>query len=286
VAGSWDSAAFSAASAEDEADAPRPEIDTSKPHPARMYDYYIGGKNHFAADRAVADKALASWPAGRIGLRENRKFLGRVVRYLAAEAGIRQFLDIGSGLPATNNVHEVAQDAAPESRVVYVDNDPMVLTHARALLDSSPEGRTAYVQADLRSPLSIIWSPGVREVLDFREPVALMLVAVLHFLGDQDKPDEVVGTLLDALPPGSFLAASHMSMEHDPVAMTGGQQAYLDAGITMHARDADEFARLAFSGLEIVPPGVVLVSEWRPDSRAPRPTPAEVACYGGVARKP
>jgi S-adenosyl methyltransferase len=286
VAGSADSAAFSAALAEDEAEGPRPEIDTSKPHPARMYDYYIGGKNHFAADRAVADKALASWPAGRIGLRENRKFLGRVVRYLAAEAGIRQFLDIGSGLPATNNVHEVAQDAAPESRVVYVDNDPMVLTHARALLHSSPEGRTSYVQADLRSPLSIIWSPGVREVLDFREPVALMLVAVLHFLGDQDKPDEVVGTLLDALPPGSFVAASHMSMEHDPVSMRGGEQAYLDAGITMHARDADEFGRLAFSGLEIVPPGVVLVSEWRPDSRSPRPTPAEVNCYGGVARKP
>jgi S-adenosyl methyltransferase len=286
VAGSADSAAFSAALAEDEAEGPRPEIDTSKPHPARMYDYYIGGKNHFAADRAVADKALASWPAGRIGLRENRKFLGRVVRYLAAEAGIRQFLDIGSGLPSTSNVHEVAQDAAPDSRVVYVDNDPMVLTHARALLDSSPEGRTAYMQADLRSPLSIIWSPGVREVLDFREPVALMLVAVLHFLGDEDKPDEVVGTLLDALPPGSYLAASHMTMEHDPVSMSGGEQAYLDAGITMHARDADEFARLAFSGLEIVPPGVVLVSEWRPDSRAPRPTPAEVCCYGGVARKP
>ena len=286
MAGSADSAAFSAALAEDEAEGPRPEIDTSKPHPARMYDYYIGGKNHFAADRAVADKALASWPAGRIGLRENRKFLGRVVRYLAAEAGIRQFLDIGSGLPSTNNVHEVAQHAAPESRVVYVDNDPMVLTHARALLDSSPEGRTAYMQADLRSPLSIIWSPGVREVLDFREPVALMLVAVLHFLGDEDKPDEVVGTLLDALPPGSYLAASHMTMEHDPVSMSGGEQAYLDAGITMHARDSDQFARLAFSGLEIVPPGVVLVSEWRPDSRAPRPTPAEVACYGGVARKP
>jgi hypothetical protein len=289
VAGSGDSTAFSAAFAEADADAddgPRPEIDTSKPHPARMYDYYIGGKNHFAADRAVADKALSSWPAGRIGLRENRKFLGRVVKYLAAEAGVRQFLDIGSGLPATNNVHEVAQRAAPSSRVVYVDNDPMVLTHARALLDSTPEGRTAYVQADLRSPLSIVWSPTVRKVLDFREPVALMLVAVLHFLRDEDKPDEVVGTLLDALPPGSFLAASHMTMEHDPDAMRGGEQAYLDAGITMHARDADQFARLTFSGLEMVPPGVVLVSEWRPDSRAPRPTPAEVCCYGGVARKP
>jgi S-adenosyl methyltransferase len=288
VAGSGDSAAFSAAfapSAEAEADGPGPEIDTSKPHPARMYDYYIGGKNHFAADRAVADRVIASWPATRIGLRENRKFLGRVVRYLAAEAGIRQFLDIGSGLPATNNVHEVAQAAAPSSRVVYVDNDPMVLAHSRALLTSSPEGRTAYVQADLRSPLSIVSSPVVREVLDFGKPVALMLIAVLHFLYDEDKPDEVAGTLLGALPPGSYLAASHMTLEHDAAAVGGGQQIYLDAGIPMHARDADQFARLAFSGLEMVSPGVVLVSEWRPDSRAPRPTPAEVSCYGGVARK-
>ena len=268
------------------AESPVPEIDTSRPHPARMYDYYIGGKTHFAADRGLADKALASWPAGRIGLRENRRFLGRVVRYLAAEAGIRQFLDIGSGLPATNNVHEVAQRVAPSSRVVYVDNDPLVLAHARALLTSAPEGRTAYVRADLRSPASILSSPVVREVLDFGQPIALMLIAVLHFLHDEDKPDGVVGTLLSALPSGSYLAASHMTLEHDAGAVGGGQQVYLDAGIPMHARDSDQFARLAFSGLEMVPPGVVLVSEWRPDSDAPRPTPAEVSCYGGVARKP
>ena len=280
MAGSEDSEAFAAV------EGARPEIDTSKPHPARMYDYYIGGKNHFAADRALADKALASWPAGRIGLRENRKFLGRAVKYLTAEAGVRQFLDIGSGLPATNNVHDVAQRVAPASRVAYIDNDPMVIAHAQALLTSSPEGRTAYLRADLRSPERIVSCPLLREVLDFTKPIALMLIAVLHFLGDEDKPDEVVGTLVDALPPGSYLAASHMSMEHDPVSMTGGQQAYLDAGITMHARDSDQFARMVFSGLEIVPPGVVLVSEWRPDSRAPRPTPAEVSCYGGVARKP
>jgi S-adenosyl methyltransferase len=251
-----------------------------------MYDYYIGGKNHFAADRETAEKALASWPAGRIGLRENRKFLGRVVRYLAAEAGVTQFLDIGSGLPATNNVHEVAQAAVPSSRVVYVDNDPLVLAHARALLTSSPEGRTAYIQADMRSPADILSSPVVREVLDFGKPVALMLVAVLHFMHDEDKPDEIVGTLLDALPPGSYLAASHITQEHDPVAVGGGQRAYREAGIPMHVRDADEFARLAFTGLEMVPPGVVLVSEWRPDFSGPLPTPAEVSCYGGVARKP
>jgi hypothetical protein len=267
-------------------DSPGPGIDTSRPHPARMYDYYIGGKNHFAADRAVADRALASWPSGRIGLRENRRFLGRVVRYLAAEAGIRQFLDIGSGLPTTNNVHEVAQAVDPASRVVYVDNDPMVLAHARALLASAPQGRTAYIQADLKSPLDILNAPATRSVLDFSKPVALMLVAVLHFLAEEDKPEAVLATLLDALPSGSYLAASHVTMEHDPVGIAGGQRAYQEAGLTMHVRDSSEFASLAFSGLELVPPGVVLVSEWRPDTRAPRPTPAEVSIYGGVARKP
>jgi len=267
-------------------DFPGPDIDTSRPHPARMYDYYIGGKNHFAADRAVADRALTSWPAGRIGLRENRRFLGRVVRYLAAEAGIRQFLDIGSGLPTTSNVHEIAQAVDPRSRVVYVDNDSMVLAHARALLASAPGGRTAYIQADLKSPFDILSSPVTRSVLDFTKPVALMLVAVLHFLQEEDKPEAVLSTLLDALPSGSYLAASHITTEHDPVGVGGGQRAYREAGIPMHTRDADEFASLAFSGLELVPPGVVLVSEWRPDSDAPRPNPAEVSCYGGVARKP
>ena len=263
-----------------------PEIDTSRPHPSRMYDYYIGGKNHFAADRELADAALAHWPSGRIGLRENRRFLGRVVRYLAREAGIRQFLDIGSGLPTTANVHEIAQGVDPSSRVVYVDNDPMVLAHARALLASSPEGRTAYIQADLTSPADILSSPVVRSVIDFDQPVALMLVAVLHFLGEEDKPETVLKTLLDALPPGSYLAASHITAEHEPEGIAAGQRLYREAGIQMQIRDSDEFASLAFSGLELVPPGVVLVSEWRPESKAPRPTAAEVSCYGGVARKP
>ena len=267
-------------------DFPGPGIDTSRPHPARMYDYYLGGKNHFAADRAVADHALESWPSGRIGLRENRRFLGRVVRYLAVEAGVTQFLDIGSGLPTTKNVHEIAQAVNPTSRVVYVDNDSMVLAHARALLASAPEGRTAYIQADLRSPLDILNSPVTRSVLDFSKPVALMLVAVLHFLAEEDKPEAVLSTLLDALPSGSYLAASHVTMEHDPVGVGGGQRAYREAGLSMNVRDADEFAALTFPGLELVPPGVVLVSEWRPDTQAPRPIPAEVSFYGGVARKP
>jgi O-methyltransferase involved in polyketide biosynthesis len=267
-------------------DPPIADIDTSRPHPARMYDYYIGGKNHFAADRAVADAALAHWRAGRIGLRENRRFLGRAVRYLAGEAGVRQFLDIGSGLPTTANVHEMAQATNPYSRVVYVDNDPMVLVHGRALLTSAPEGRTAYIQADLRSPFDILYSPVVRSVLDFSQPIALMLVAVLQFLGDEDQPEAVLKTLLDALPPGSYLAASHVTLEHDPEGVGGGQREYHKAGLPMNARDADEFASLAFSTLELVPPGVVLVSEWRPDSNAPLPTPAEVSFYGGIGRKP
>jgi hypothetical protein len=262
-----------------------PEIDTSRPHPARVYDYLAGGKNHFAADRAVADQMLVGWPTMRIGVRENRKFLGRAVRYLAAEAGIRQFLDIGSGLPTTSNVHEIAQAIAPSSHVVYVDNDPLVLAHSRALLTSAPEGRAGYVQADVRDPKSILSDPVTRDVLDFTQPVALLLVALIHILSDEEKPAEIVAALLDALPPGSYLVASHVTGEHDPNAAVS-QAAFRQADLPAYWRDSDEFARLAFSGLDLVPPGVVLISEWRPEPEsAPQPSPAEVSCYGGVARK-
>jgi hypothetical protein len=263
-----------------------PEIDTSKPHPARMYDYYLGGKNHFAADRETAEQGLAGWQSGRTAARENRAFLGRAVRFLAAEAGIRQFLDIGTGLPTTSNVHEVAQDVAPESRIVYADNDPLVLAHARALLTSSPEGRTAYIQADLRDPAAILSDPAVRAVIDFGKPVALMLVAVLHFVPDEFEPAQILATLTGALPPGSFLVASHITGEHDPTGPATGAAAYRAAGLPAQLRDADQFARLAFAGLDLVPPGVVLVSEWRPDDDGPRPSAAEVSWYGGVARIP
>jgi hypothetical protein len=262
------------------------KIDTSRPQSARMYDYFLGGKNHFAADRETAANVLRSSPSVRIAARENRAFLGRAIRYLAAEAGIRQFLDIGTGLPTTNNVHEVAQAVIPSAHVVYVDNDPMVLAHAQALLTSAPEGRTAYIHADLRDPNAILSDPATRDVLDFSQPIALVLVAILHFVSDEDKPAEIIATLLDALPPGSYLAASHLTMEHDPDVTAAGQRTMREAGITMRKRDSDEFARLVFSGLELVPPGVVLVSEWRPTSSGPRPTSAEVSCYGGVARKP
>lgn len=266
-------------------EAPSPEIDTSRPHPARIYDYTLGGKNHFAADREVADQALASWPSARVTARENRAFLGRAVKYLVAEAGVRQFLDIGTGLPTTGNVHEVAQSIVPECRVVYADNDPLVLAHARALLTSSPEGRTAYVQADLRDPKSILSAPQTREVLDFSQPVALMLVAVLHFVTDEDNPAGIVRTLLDALPPGSYLTASHVTGEHNRAETAAAQRTNRSAGIPLGTRDSDVFARIAFSGLDLVSPGVVLVSDWRPEGSESRPLPSEVSLYGGVARK-
>jgi hypothetical protein len=262
-----------------------PGLDTSRAHTARVYDYFIGGKNHFAADREAARSVLAVNPAAAIGPRQNRAFLGRAVRYLTVEAGIRQFLDIGTGLPTTNSVHEVAQAHAPSSRVVYVDNDPLVLAHARALLTSAPEGRTAYIDADLRKPEAILSSPVTREVLDFDQPVALMLVAILHFIGDEEQPAEILATLLDALPPGSYLVASHFTAEHSQIGSAAGARAYRGAGLPVQPRDSDDFARLAFPGLDLVPPGVVLASEWRPDSPGPHPTPAEVACYSGIGRK-
>jgi hypothetical protein len=263
------------------------EIDTSKAHPARMYDYFLGGKNHFAADRQTADAVLAIAPSTRTTARENRAFVGRAVRYLVAEAGVSQFLDIGTGLPTENNVHNVAQEANPSARVVYVDNDPLVLAHARALLTSSPEGRTAYIKADLREPSTILEDSGLGSVLDFRQPVALILGAVLHFLTDETKPAAVISTLLGALPSGSYLVASHITGEHLPAKTASeGASTYKSSGVPLQVRDSDEFAALAFPGLELVPPGVVLVSEWRPDSDGPGPAPSEVNCYGGVARKP
>jgi hypothetical protein len=262
-----------------------PEIDTSRAHPARLYDYYLGGKNHFAADREMADKVLAAVPGIRTGPRENRAFLGRAVRYLAQEAGIRQFLDIGTGLPTTGSVHEVAQAVDPSCRVVYVDNDPMVLAHARALLASGPRGVTAYLDADIRDPEAMLAHPVTRDTLDFGKPIALILVAVLHFLPDEDGPRRIVQTLVDALPAGSYLVASHATAEHNPEGLSGAGRAYSEGGMRGAIRTSEEFGDLAFSGLELVDPGVVLVSEWHPEPDAIRPLASEVNTYGGVARK-
>jgi hypothetical protein len=275
----------SATVADESGDGPIPGVDFTKAHPARVYDFYLGGKDHFAVDRETGERGLLSWPTVRTATRENRRFLARAVKYLAGEAGIRQFIDIGTGLPTAGNTHEVAQRIAPDSRILYADNDPLVLAHARALLTSAPEGRTAYMQADLREPEKILANPLLEEVLDLSKPVALMLVAILHFIADEDDPAGLIATLLAALPPGSYLVATSVTAEHDPERVHGLERTYREAGMTLQARTADELGRIAFSGLELIPPGVVLVSEWRPGTQDPRPAPAEVGVYGAVARK-
>jgi SAM-dependent methyltransferase len=262
-----------------------PLIDAAHPSSARVYDYLLGGKDNFAADRVAADRITEAFPAIRVGARENRMFLLRGVRYLAAEAGVRQFLDIGTGIPTSPNVHEVVQGITPAAHVAYVDNDPIVLAHARALMVSDPRGRVGYLDADVRDPEAIIDSALVRSVLDFTEPVALILSAILHFIPDEQEPGRIVGTFVDALPPGSYVLATHVTPEHEP-RLRPASAGYRDDGVRTQARTAAEFERLVFTGrgLELVDPGVVLVSQWRRDPEdPPAPPPAQVSAYGGLA---
>jgi S-adenosyl methyltransferase len=267
-----------------ERDAP-PGIDTSRMHPARRYDYYLGGKDNFGADRANAEMLAKVYPAARTTAVENRRFLRRAVHMLAAEAGIRQFLDIGTGLPTRPNVHEVAQSVAPESRIVYVDNDPIVLAHARALLTSSAAGATAYVDADLRQPQDVLSAPEVRGTLDFGRPIALMLVAVMHFITDEMNPYGIVEELVGAMPPGSFLVMSNGTLDLlSPDVAETLRAAFERSGEPAAPRTRDEFARF-FRGHDLVEPGIVPVVDWRPDDDpATRRSPAEAAVYAGVAR--
>src|ERR1700722_3083377 len=259
-----------------------PRINSKVPHPARVYDYWLGGKDNFEADRRAAADAIEIFPKTVESARACRSYLSRVVRYLTAEAGIRQFLDLGSGLPSVQNVHEVAQSIAPESRVVYVDNDPVVLLHARTLLDSSPEGATGYVQADLRHPELVL--PRAAEVLDFSEPVAVMLLAVLHFVSDADDPARLIATLMDALPSGSYLAIGHHTADIYPELTEFARYlSELNPDFAATLRDREQVTRL-FEGLELVEPGVVQISKWRPGSEGTARMPA--ALWGGVARKP
>ncbi|MFC0003776.1 SAM-dependent methyltransferase [Micromonospora siamensis] len=264
-------------------------IDTTVVHPARRYNYWLGGKDNFAVDRESGDRIAAVYPGIRTLARENRAFLGRAVRFLAEETGIRQFLDIGTGIPSADNTHEVAQSVAPESRVVYVDNDPMVLVHARALLTSAPDGATAYLDADLREPERILADPQLHATLDLTRPVALVLVAVAHFLTDEDRPHEKVATLLDALPSGSWLVLTHFTTDHIPPAIVERMYAEFASGRMKQdtvPRTGPEFARF-FTGLELADPGIVPVTEWRPQVPADqRPALAEASIYGAVARKP
>jgi len=268
-------------------DARRGAIDTSVAHPARRYNYWLGGKDHFAADRASGDEMAAAFPTIRDTAVENRRFLQRATRFLAAECGIRQFLDIGTGLPTADNTHEVAQRIAPGSRVVYVDNDPMVMAHARALLTSTPEGRTAYLEDDIRRPESILASVGLHDTLDLNRPVGLMLVAVLHFVQDDSRLGPIVRTLLDAVPSGSYLVASHATYDLPSPEVVTRWEMLVEAGkVDIRSRPREEFTAL-FTGLDLVEPGVVPVSEWRAAGEAgPRPDPGDIAMFAGVARKP
>ena len=262
------------------------DVDSTTAHPARAYDYYLGGKDNFEADRALGRRTEEVWPTVRVFARENRAFMHRAVRYLAAQERITQYLDIGSGMPTEPNVHQIAQRELPSSRVVYVDNDPLVISHARSLLRSDPEGAAAYLYADLRHPDKILAEAAT--VLDFSRPVAVLLIAVLHFVPDDWDPGAILGTLLGPLPAGSFLAASQITDEHDPLTINAAADIYRKAtGMPAVARRADVFERLAFTGqgLSIVEPGVVLVSDWRDRGRH-RPSAAQVSCYGAVGRKP
>jgi hypothetical protein len=265
-----------------------PDLHTDRPHPARVYDYLLGGKDNFAADREAAQRGLQANPDSRIPPRENRLFLGRAVRYLA-EQGIDQFLDIGTGIPSAPNVHHVAQGINPRSRVVYVDNDPIVLAHARALLTSHPDGRTDYIDADLRDVDSILGSAVLEDAFDLDRPVGLLLVAILHFIGDENDPWEIVRRLLAALPSGSYLALSHLTGDFRPEAWAQVAEVYRRQGVTMQVRSEQEIARF-FTGLELVEPGLRVLPAWRPDlaetTEEPPPTDAQVSVYGAVARKP
>jgi hypothetical protein len=242
-------------------------FDVTKAHQARMYDYYLGGKDNFAADRAAVDEHIKIYPDLVFTMRANRAFLGRAVRYLTAEAGIRQFLDIGTGIPTAGNTHEIAQAIAPESRVVYVDYDPVVLAHARALLDSNDAGATEYLDADLRDTGTILTQAA--ELLDFTKPVAITLMSILHAVPDADNPHAIVAMLLDAVPPGSYLAISHfgeelMSAEAREALMGSIKRTSLQR---YTSRTREQMARF-FDGTDLVEPGLVPVEEWRPDPGA------------------
>src|ERR1700730_5663248 len=258
------------------------EIDPSVAPPARVYDYWLGGKDNFAADREAAERVLAVTPGLRFRVRANRAFLARAVRYLVADAGVRQFLDIGTGIPTANNTHEVAQATVPSCRVVYVDNDPIVLAHARALMASSPQGATAYVDADLRNTQDIL--DAAAKTLDFSQPIGLMLLGILHLVSDAEDPYAIVARLLAAMPSGSYLAISHPASDIN-AGQAEAQRRYNERVSTPQTmRTHGEVCRF-FEGLSLVPPGVVYVHTWRPDPGDD--APEEVAsAHGGVGRKP
>jgi S-adenosyl methyltransferase len=260
---------------------PPVDLDLSVAHPARIYDYWLGGKDNYAADREAAEQTIAAMPFIVSAARANRAFLGRAVRHLSGEAGIRQFLDIGTGLPSGKNVHQVAQQIAPQSRIVYVDNDPIVLIHAKALLTSTPEGMTAYLDADLRDTGKILSEAAA--TLDFTQPIAVMLLMILQFIPDSDDPYRIVAELMSAVPPGSYLVISHSPKDIEADAVAQGTDRYNErASAAMTNRTHAEVSRF-FDGLEMVEPGLVQLHKWRPILGDPA---TEISGYGGIGRKP
>ncbi|WP_433231843.1 SAM-dependent methyltransferase [Actinomadura formosensis] len=259
-----------------------PPFDTSVAHIARVQDYWLGGKDNYAPDREAAEQAMAALPDLVASVRNTRAFLARAVRFLAAERGVRQFLDIGTGIPAANNTHEVAQAAAPESRVVYVDNDPIVLAHARALLTGTPAGATSYIDADIRDTGTIL--NAAREVLDFDRPVAVMLIAIMQYVPDESDPYGVVRTLVDAVPGGSYVAISHPATDIQAARMADmADRLNQTMAEKLTLRSRDQVAAF-LDGLDLVDPGLVRAPEWRPDDPALASTPSTM--WSGVARKP
>ncbi len=259
----------------------RPEVDPSVAHIARVQDYWLGGKDHFAVDRAAGDEAIVALPDMVASVRNTRAFLGRTVRFLATDMRIWQFLDIGTGIPTASNTHEVAQAVTPEARIVYVDNDPMVLAHARALLTSHPMGMTSYIDADLRDAGVIL--DEAADLLDFRQPVAVILMAVLQFIPDEADPWAIVGRLMDAVPAGSYLVISHPASDIQATAMAGmATRLNKTMAQKVKPRSKQEVTRF-FDGLEMIEPGVIRCPEWRPVNEGDGA--GKSTMWGGVGRK-
>ena len=259
-----------------------PQLDTTEAHSARVWNYLLGGKDNFAADRTTGDLILTLFPGIAHVARVQRRFLGRAVRYLATDAGVTQFLDIGTGLPTANNTHQVAQQIAPQSRIVYVDNDPLVLVHAQALLTSAPGGVTSYLEADVRDPDTILRDAA--RTLDLSQPVALIMLGIMGQIDDSDEPGSIVAWLLDALPPGSYLALSD-GTDTNPELNQAIAVYNQNSASSYHLRSPDRIAGF-FAGLDLVPPGVVTTSRWRLDVRDVEEEPREIDAICGVGRKP